>query len=124
MATIQIFSEDFQDLLVSFKAEENWPLDRPEDVETLTNITREYCVSKEIASAIIQFIKKYGTDIPTQGGMEIEGPYCYQIDHIRHAREPVGVVFGRRKPDRGYNFEDRVKLAKISYPPPFLFPQY
>ena len=76
MATIQIFSEDFQDLLVSFKAEENWPLDKPEDVETLTNITREYCVSKEIASAIIQFMKEYGTDIPTQGGLEIEGLYC------------------------------------------------
>lgn len=65
MATIQIFSEDLQDLLVSFKTEENWQLDRLEDVETLTDIIREYCASKEIASAIIQFMKKYGTDIPT-----------------------------------------------------------
>lgn len=76
MATIQIFSEDLQDLLVSFKTEENCQLDRLEDVETLTDIIREYCVSKEIASAIIQFMKKYGTDIPTQGGLEIEGLYC------------------------------------------------
>lgn len=76
MATIQIFSEDFQYLLVSFTTEENWQLDGPEDVETLKDITREYCVSKEIASAIIQFMKKYGTDIPTRGKLEIEGLYC------------------------------------------------
>lgn len=41
----------------------------------------------------------------------------YQIDHIRRAREPVGVVLERRKLNRGNNFEDLVKLAKILYPP-------
>ena len=76
MATVQIFSKDFQDLLVSFKSEENWQLAGLEDEETITDITREYCVSKEIASAFIQFMRKYGTDIPTQGGLEIEGLYC------------------------------------------------
>lgn len=76
MVTIQLFSEDLQDLLVSFNTEGNWQLDRREDVETLTDITREHCVSKEIASAILQFMKKYDTDIPTQGGLEIDGLYC------------------------------------------------
>ena len=72
MVTIQLFSEDLQDLLVSFNTEENWTLDRLEDVETLTDIIREHCLSKEIASAIIQFMKKYDTDIPTQGRLERE----------------------------------------------------
>lgn len=76
MVTIQVFSKDFHDLLVSFISEENWQPEGLEDVETITDITREYCVSKEIASAFIQFMKKYGTDIPTQGGLEIEGLYC------------------------------------------------
>jgi hypothetical protein len=59
MATIQIFSKDLQDLLISFKTEEDWQLEGLEDVETLTDIIRE-AGSVEIARAIIQFMKKYG----------------------------------------------------------------
>jgi hypothetical protein len=62
MATIQIFSEDFQDLLVSFNTAENWQLEELEDVETLTEIIRE-TGSDGIARAIIQFIKKYGKEV-------------------------------------------------------------
>jgi tRNA(Ser,Leu) C12 N-acetylase TAN1 len=62
MATIQISSKDLQDLLGTFKAEEDWQLERLEDVETLTDIIREYRVNRarsdEIASAIIRFVKK------------------------------------------------------------------
>jgi hypothetical protein len=42
----------------------------------------------------------------------------YQIHHNRRVREPVGVVLEHRKLERGNNFEDLVKLAKILYPPP------
>jgi hypothetical protein len=59
MATIQIFSKDLQDLLISFKTDEDWQLEGLEDVETLTDIIRE-AGSVEIARAIIQFMKKYG----------------------------------------------------------------
>ena len=62
MATVQIFSKDLQDLLVSIKTEENWQLEGLEDVETLTDIIRE-TGSDEIARAIIQFIKKYGKEV-------------------------------------------------------------
>jgi hypothetical protein len=75
MATIQIFSKDSQDLLISFKTEEDWQPEGLEDVETLTDIIRE-AGSVEIARAIIQFMKKYGTDIPTPGGLGFEGLYC------------------------------------------------
>ena len=61
MATIQICSKDMQNLLTNFQAGEDWQLGRLEDVETLTDITREYRVSDGIARAIIQFVKKYGT---------------------------------------------------------------
>ena len=57
MATIQRSSKDLQDLLGNFKAEEDWQLERLEDVESLTDIIREHGITK----SIIQFVKKYGT---------------------------------------------------------------
>ena len=42
----------------------------------------------------------------------------YRIDHIRHVREPVGMVLERRKLDRGNNFESLLKLAQKLYPAP------
>lgn len=42
----------------------------------------------------------------------------YQIDHIRHVKEPVGMVMERRKLDRGNNFEGLLKLARKLYPAP------
>ena len=57
MATIQISSKDMRELLTSFQAEEDWQLERLEDVETLTDIIREHGITK----SIIQFVKKYGT---------------------------------------------------------------
>jgi hypothetical protein len=42
----------------------------------------------------------------------------YQIDHIRHVKEPVGTVMERRKLDRGNNFEGLLKLARKLYPAP------
>ena len=57
MATIQISSKDMRELLTRFQAEENWQLERLEDVETLTDIIREHGITK----SIIQFVKKYGT---------------------------------------------------------------
>lgn len=57
MAIIRISSEDMRKLLTSFQAEEDWPLERIEDVETLTDIIREHGISK----SIIRFVKKYGT---------------------------------------------------------------
>ena len=42
----------------------------------------------------------------------------YQIDHIRHVKEPVGTVWERRKSDRGNNFEGLLKLARKLYPAP------
>ena len=54
MATIQISS--------NFKTEEDWQLERLEDVEMLTDIIHEHLVngarSHEIACAIIKFVKK------------------------------------------------------------------
>ena len=58
MATIQISSKDMRELLTSFQSEEeDWQLERLEDVETLTDIIREHGITK----SIIQFVKKYGT---------------------------------------------------------------
>lgn len=57
MATIQISSKDMRELLTSFQAEEDWQLERLEDVETITDIIRGHWITK----SIIQFVKKYGT---------------------------------------------------------------
>ena len=57
MATIQISSKDMRELLTSFQAEEDWQLERLEDVDTLIDIIREHGITK----SIIQFVKKYGT---------------------------------------------------------------
>ena len=54
---MQISSKDMRDLLTSFQAEEDWQLERFEDVETLTYLIREHGITK----SIIQFVKKYGT---------------------------------------------------------------
>ena len=54
MATIQISSKDMRELLTSFQSEEeDWQLERLEDVETLTDIIREHGIT------IIQFVKDY-----------------------------------------------------------------
>jgi hypothetical protein len=61
-AAIQKTGKDLQDLLVGLKTEEDWQLERLEDVERLTNIIHRYRVrgarSQEIAWAIIEFVKK------------------------------------------------------------------
>ena len=57
MATIQISSKDMLELLTSFQAEEDWQIERLEDVETLTDIIRKHGITK----SIIQLVKKYGT---------------------------------------------------------------
>jgi hypothetical protein len=57
MATSQITSKDMRDLLSRFQAQEDWQLERMEDIETLTDIIREHGITR----SIIQFVKKYGT---------------------------------------------------------------
>jgi hypothetical protein len=57
MATSQITSKDMRDLLSRFQAQEDWQLERLEDIETLTDIIREHGITR----SIIQFVKKYGT---------------------------------------------------------------
>lgn len=39
----------------------------------------------------------------------------YQIDYVRHVREPVGMVMERRKTDRGNNIEGLLRLAQRLY---------
>ncbi len=61
-AAIQKTGTGLEDLLVGLKMEEDWQLERLEDVERLTNIIHRYRVrgarSREIAWAIIEFVKK------------------------------------------------------------------
>ena len=57
MATIQISSKYMRELLTRFQAEEDWQLERLEDVETLTDVIREQRITKSTS----QFVKKYGT---------------------------------------------------------------
>ena len=42
----------------------------------------------------------------------------YHTDPLTRVKKDVGLVLERRKLERGNNFEDLVKLAKILYPPP------
>lgn len=69
-ATVQNSGKGLQDLLVGMKTKEDWQLERLEDVERLTDIIHTYRVkrarSKEIASAIIRFVKEGDGE----GGME------------------------------------------------------
>jgi len=57
MANFQISSKDMRELLTRFQAEEDWQLERLEDVEPLTDIIPEH----GIASVIFQFVKKCGS---------------------------------------------------------------
>jgi len=54
--------EKLEDLLIGLKTKEDWQLERLEDVERLTDIIHAYRVkkarSKEIACAIIKFVKE------------------------------------------------------------------
>ena len=64
-ATIQKSGKGLEDLLVGLKTKEDLQLERLEDVERLTDIIHAYRVqkarSKEIACAIIKFVKEgYG----------------------------------------------------------------
>ena len=60
--TTQKSGKGLEDLLVGLKTKEDWQLERLEDVERLTDIIHTYRVkrarSKEIACAIIQFLKE------------------------------------------------------------------
>ena len=42
----------------------------------------------------------------------------FHFDAIRRVREPVGIVFERRKLERGNNFEGIMKVARKFYPAP------
>jgi len=48
----------------------------------------------------------------------------YRYDFNRHMREPLGLVFERRKKDRGNNIEGLTKLARKLYPTPLLDMHY
>jgi len=61
-ATIPKSGKGLESLLVGLKTKEDWQLERLEDVERLTDIIHTYRVkrarSKEIACAIIKFVKE------------------------------------------------------------------
>ncbi|MFZ2225265.1 MAG: hypothetical protein WAV26_11340 [Candidatus Deferrimicrobium sp.] len=69
-ATIQKSGKGLEELLVGLKTKEEWQLERLEDVERLADIIHTYRVirapSKEIACAIIKFVKE------GDGGMGME----------------------------------------------------